>query len=117
MKKRNFKTKDFIDGAFLVNQTFIGWLPVIFVVLILIILYITNRYNIEKTAKEIDKLETEIGYLQKKHSEQKGLYQKQTQMLELEKILAEKGIKVSKEEQKQIILIPENSNKKKEDKK
>ena len=31
-------------------------------------------------------------------------------MLELEKILAEKGIKVSKQEQKQIILIPENSN-------
>ena len=28
MKKRNVKTKDFIDGTFLVKQTFIGWLPV-----------------------------------------------------------------------------------------
>lgn len=109
MKAKNIKTKDFIDGTFLVKQGFIDWLPVIFLVLVLIIIYITNRYNIEKTAKEIDKLQVEIEYLQKKHSEQKGLYQKQTQMLELEKVLAEKGIKVSKEEQKQIILIPENN--------
>ncbi|MDD2529762.1 MAG: FtsL-like putative cell division protein [Bacteroidales bacterium] len=113
MKKKNIKTKDFIDGTFLVKQGFIGWLPFIFLLLLLIILYISNRYNIEKTAKQIDKLETEIGYLQKKHSEQKGLYQKQTQMLELEKVLTDKGIKVSKQEQKQIILIPDNSNKNK----
>ncbi len=109
MKKKNIKTKDFIDGNFLVKESFINWLPVIFLVLILIIVYITNRYNIEKTAKEIDRLEKEVEQLQKKHSEQKGQYQKQTQMLELEKILAEKGIKVSKQEQKQIILIPENN--------
>lgn len=109
MKKKNIKTKDFIDGNFLVKKSFISWLPVIFLVLILIIVYITNRYNIEKTAKEIDRLEKKVEQLQKKHSEQKGQYQKQTQMLELEKILAEKGIKVSKQEQKQIILIPENN--------
>ena len=105
MNKPKITVKNFIDGNFLLRRGFIGWLPVILFSVILIIFYITNRYNIEKTVKEIDKLEKEVEYLQKKHSEQRGEYQKQTQMLELEKILAQKGIKVSREDQKQVILI------------
>ncbi|MFA6200912.1 MAG: FtsL-like putative cell division protein [Bacteroidales bacterium] len=105
MNKPKITVKNFIDGNFLLKKGFIGWLPVILFSVILILFYITNRYNIEKTVKEIDKLEKEVEYLQKKHSEQKGCYQKQTQMLELEKVLAQKGIKVSREDQKQVILI------------
>jgi len=105
MNKPKITVKNFIDGNFLLRKGFIGWLPVILFSVILILFYITNRYNIEKTVKEIDKLEKEVEYLQKKHSEQKGDYQKQTQMLELEKVLAQKGIKVSREDQKQVILI------------
>jgi len=105
MNKSKITVKNFIDGNFLLKKGFIGWLPVILFSVILILFYITNRYNIEKTVKEIDKLEKEVEYLQKKHSEQKGGYQKQTQMLELEKVLAQKGIKVSREDQKQVILI------------
>ncbi len=105
MNKPKITVKNFIDGNFLLKKGFIGWLPVILFSVILILFYITNRYNIEKTVKEIDKLEKEVEYLQKKHSEQKGGYQKQTQMLELEKVLAQKGIKVSREDQKQVILI------------
>jgi hypothetical protein len=105
MNKPKITVKNFIDGNFLLKKGFIGWLPVILFSVILIIFYITNRYNIEKTVKEIDKLEKEVEYLQKKHSEQRGGYQKQTQMLELEKVLSQKGIKVSREDQKQVILI------------
>lgn len=113
MTKPKIKAKSFIDGTFLVKQRFIGFLPLILLSVILIIIYITNRYNIEKTIKDIDKLQTEIEYLQKKHSEQKGAYQKQTQMLELEKILMERDIKVSREDQKQVILIQHAEKKKK----
>lgn len=105
MNKPKITVKNFIDGNFLLKKGFIGWLPVILFSVILIIFYITNRYNIENTVKEIDRLETEVEYLQKKHSEQRGSYQKQTQMLELEKILSQKGIRVSREDQKQVILI------------
>ncbi|MDD2192591.1 MAG: FtsL-like putative cell division protein [Bacteroidales bacterium] len=105
MKKTNIKAKSFIDGSFLVRKGFLAWLPLILIGVVLIIIYITNRYNIEKTVREIDKLETEVSYLQKKHSGQKGVYQKLTQMLELEKVLKDRGIKVSKQEQKQVILI------------
>lgn len=105
MNMSKLKAKSFIDGTFLLRKGFLGWLPVILISVVFIIIYITNRYNIEKTVKEIDKLETEVEYLQKKHSEQKGVYQKQTQMLELEKVLEERGIMVSKQEQKQVILV------------
>lgn len=105
MKKSNINAKSFIDGSFLVKRGFLGWLPVILISVVLIIFYITNRYHIEGTVKEIDRLEREVSYLQKKHANQKGKYQKLTQMLELEKALKDRGIKVSKEEQKQVILI------------
>lgn len=111
MKKPNIKAKSFIDGSFLVRKGFLGWLPLILIGVVLIIVYITNRYNIEKTVREIDKLETEVSYLQKKYAGQKGVYQKLTQMLELEKVLKDRGIKVSKEEQKQVILIEKNEDK------
>ncbi|MCK9163625.1 MAG: FtsL-like putative cell division protein [Bacteroidales bacterium] len=105
MKKTNIKAKSLIDGSFLVRRGFLGWLPVILIGVVLIIIYITNRYNIEKTVREIDKLEVEVSNLQKKHAGQKGVYQKLTQMLELERALKDRGIKVSKQEQKQVILI------------
>ncbi|MFA7081658.1 MAG: FtsL-like putative cell division protein [Bacteroidales bacterium] len=111
MKKPNIKAKSFIDGSFLVRKGFLGWLPLILIGVFLIIVYITNRYNIEKTVREIDKLETEVSYLQKKYAGQKGSYQKLTQMLELERVLKDRGIKVSKEEQKQVILIEKNEDK------
>lgn len=111
MKTNNFKAKSFIDGNFLLRKGFLAWLPIILIGVVLIIVYITNRYNIERTVREIDKLEKEVNYLQKKHSGQKGIYQKQTQMLELEKVLEEKGIKVSKQEQKQVILIEKKQEK------
>ncbi len=111
MKKPNIKAKSFIDGSFLVRKGFLGWFPLILIGVVLIIIYITNRYNIEKTVREIDKLETEVSYLQKKYAGQKGVYQKLTQMLELEKVLKDRGIKVSKEEQKQVILIEKNEDK------
>ena len=111
MKKPNIKAKSFIDGSFLVRKGFLGWLPLILIGVVLIIVYITNRYNIEKTVREIDNLETEVSYLQKKYAGQKGVYQKLTQMLELEKVLKDRGIKVSKEEQKQVILIEKNEDK------
>lgn len=105
MKLPRIKVKELINGTFLLKKGFIGWLPVILFVVILVIFYISNRYNIEQTVKEIDKIEAEVEYLQKKHSEQKGVYQNQTQMLELEKVLLERGVKVSREDQKQVILI------------
>ncbi|MBP6429159.1 MAG: hypothetical protein KA273_02045 [Bacteroidales bacterium] len=115
MKKPNIKAKSFIDGSFLVRKGFLGWLPLILIGVVLIIVYITNRYNIEKTVREIDKLETEVSYLQKKYAGQKGVYQKLTQMLELERVLKDRGIKVSKEEQKQVILIEKQEDKDKKE--
>ena len=93
-----------IGGGFLVKGSLLSWMPVIIFSVLLIVLYISNRYYLETTLKEMDNLEVEINSLQKKYSDQKGEYQKATQMLELEKRLEPIGVKVAKERIKQTIL-------------
>ncbi|MDD2287270.1 MAG: FtsL-like putative cell division protein [Bacteroidales bacterium] len=93
-----------IGGGFLVKGSFLSWMPAIIFSVLLIVLYISNRYYLETTLKEMDNLEIEINALQKKYSDQKGEYQKATQMLELEKRLEPIGVKVAKERIKQTIL-------------
>lgn len=93
-----------IGGGFLVKGSFLSWMPAIIFSVLLIVLYISNRYYLETTLKEMDNLEIEINALQKKYSDQKGEYQKATQMLELEKKLEPIGVKVAKERIKQTIL-------------
>src|SRR5690554_2246192 len=93
-----------IGGGFLVKGSFLSWMPAIIFSVQLIVLYISNRYYLETTLKEMDNLEIEINALQKKYSDQKGEYQKATQMLELEKRLEPIGVKVAKERIKQTIL-------------
>lgn len=93
-----------IGGGFLVKGSFLSWMPAIIFSVLLIVLYISNRYYLETTLKEMDNLEIEINSLQKKYSDQKGEYQKATQMLELEKRLEPIGVKVAKERIKQTIL-------------
>lgn len=93
-----------IGGGFLVKGSFLSWMPAIIFSVLLIVLYISNRYYLETTLKEMDNLEIEINALQKKYSNQKGEYQKATQMLELEKRLEPIGVKVAKERIKQTIL-------------
>lgn len=93
-----------MGGGFLVKNSFISWLPAILFAVFLMVLYISNRYYMETTLKEMDRIEVEINAIQKKYSDQKGEYQKTTQMLELEKILEPKGIKIAKEKIKQTIL-------------
>ncbi|MFV0500201.1 MAG: FtsL-like putative cell division protein [Bacteroidales bacterium] len=93
-----------IGGGFLVKGSFLSWMPAIIFSVLLIVLYISNRYYLETTLKEMDNLEIEINALQKKYSDQKGEYQKATQMLELEKRLKPIGVKVAKERIKQTIL-------------
>lgn len=93
-----------IGGSFLVKGSFLSWMPAIIFSVLLIVLYISNRYYLETTLKEMDNLEIEINALQKKYSDQKGEYQKATQMLELEKRLEPIGVKVAKERIKQTIL-------------
>jgi|GEM_PF-1375042 hypothetical protein len=99
------KAKDIINGSFLVRKGFLSWVPFIFLAVVLIVIYISNRYSIEATVKEIDQLEQETDYLEKKSAEERGVYQKQTQMLQLEKQLEPQGVKVSREEKKQVILM------------
>lgn len=93
-----------IGGGFLVKGSFLSWMPAIIFSVLLIVLYISNRYYLETTLKEMDNLEIEINALQKKYSDQKGEYQNATQMLELEKRLEPIGVKVAKERIKQTIL-------------
>ncbi|MDR0970918.1 MAG: hypothetical protein LBM25_00860 [Bacteroidales bacterium] len=109
MKLKHFSISNILNGKFLVGKRVLSLLPVIIVAVVLISIYINFRYSIERNIKEINKLEKEVEYLNKKHSEQKADYQKQTQMLELEKILIARGIKISKEEPKQVILIKKDT--------
>ncbi|MBP1630693.1 MAG: hypothetical protein H6Q15_1586 [Bacteroidetes bacterium] len=101
---KNFEFKNLLDGGFLVKKSFLSFLPAILLGVVLIVVYIGNRYYIETTLKKMDNMQLEINALQKKYSDQKGAYQKTTQMLEIDNKLQAQGVKVSKEKIKQTIL-------------
>ncbi len=85
------------SGRFLVKDSFLSWVPAIVFACVLISVFIANRYYAETKLREMNNLEREIKVLQKKYIDQKGEYQKATQMLEIEKRLEAKEVKIAKD--------------------
>ncbi|MBR1626364.1 MAG: hypothetical protein IJ681_04385 [Bacteroidales bacterium] len=93
-----------LNGTFLQKITGKNLLFLSFCVLLLVI-YIGFRFTCEHTIRDINKLAAEITALQEKSLKTKTIYQNTISMQQLNERLAPRGIAISKEEVKDIIII------------
>lgn len=68
-------------------------------------IYISFRFVCEHTIRDINKLDMEIKNLQEKSLQVKSLYQNTISMQQLNERLSIRGVGISKEEVKDIIII------------
>ena len=73
--------------------------------ILLCLLYITNRYGIETTVKDIESCSKEIKNLNLEHVEMKKKYQQATMMRVVAEKLSPIGVDISKEPIKEVIFI------------
>ncbi len=97
--------KKFIQGDLLLGRWLVSNIRLVLLVVVLILLYITNRYKIEGTVKSINACSKEIEQLHQRHTKIKTTYQNSSMMLVLAKKLEPIGIGVSKEPIKEVIFI------------
>lgn len=102
------KIKEIVGGEVLLGPWFRKNIFLFFIIAILTILYIANRYNIEGKVRAIEKTNQEIKELEMKRTGIKTQYQKSSMMMELEKTLTPIGVGVSREPIKKVILITDN---------
>lgn len=101
------KIREIIQGKFLLK----GWLTsnlLLFVlVAFLCIIYISNRYNIEITVKDIEACSHEIKMLTVEHTKLRTEYQNSIMMHKLAEKLQPLGVDISREPIKEVIFIAE----------
>ncbi|MBR1774059.1 MAG: hypothetical protein IJ759_00890 [Bacteroidales bacterium] len=93
-----------LNGTFLQRITGKNLLFIGFCALLLTI-YTGFRYAGENRVREINKLDREINELKAKSLEIKTIYQKTISMQQLDERLSPRGVGISKEEVKDVIII------------
>ncbi|MBQ9255066.1 MAG: hypothetical protein IJ180_09875 [Bacteroidales bacterium] len=96
-------------GGNIIQKWFGKYIGFIFFVVLLLVLLITLRYNIEGEVREINKLSKEINELQKRSLKVKTTYQTTTQMTYINSRLESTGIAISTEPIKDIIVYDDKT--------
>ncbi|MBR1769652.1 MAG: hypothetical protein IJ748_04260 [Bacteroidales bacterium] len=79
-------------------------IPFILYIVLLLIFYISSRYNVERTVKDISELSKDISELQKHYQQVKTNFQRTTQMTYIDSKLESTGVGISKEPIMDIII-------------
>ena len=97
--------RDILQGRLLLGSWLHSNILLCLWIVFLSLLYITNRYGIETTVKDIESCSKEIKNLNLEHVEMKKKYQQATMMRVVAEKLSPIGVDISKEPIKEVIFI------------
>ncbi len=96
---------EIIQGKLLLGKWLVSNVILYMLIVVLLLLYITNRYGIEKTVKNIESCSKEIKALNLEHIKMKTRYQNSAMMHVIAEKLEPTGVDISKEPIKEVIFI------------
>jgi len=94
-KKRNFTISYFLGGKVLTEEFIIKQSGLFLMIFFLIILFITNRYHCAKQLTEMDKLKSELIYLQNEEINLNSRLTKMSRQMQVEELLRKQGIELT----------------------
>ncbi|MDL2314848.1 hypothetical protein LJC16_01145 [Bacteroidales bacterium OttesenSCG-928-C19] len=96
--------RSWFDGTILTRKFILKSIPMFFLIFILGITFIANRYVIEKTSLDISKMKNRIDELQMRHTQVNGEYMRSQKITEIARKLDTLGIKESTSQPKKIVI-------------
>lgn len=103
-KKSSGGIRSLFDGSILTKKFIIKSIPLFILIFFLGMVFIANRYVIERTSLEISNMKSQLDELQMRHTQVNGEYMRAQKITEIAKKLDTLGIKESTSQPKKIVI-------------